>query len=66
MKKVTDLIWEAIEMGIDRERAIEYIDASLDEVRGAENRAPLDEEELAEEEYQSFIDAFESELEGRE
>lgn len=66
MKKVTDLIWEAIEMGIEKERAIEYIDASLDNERGAENRAPLSEEEITEEEYQEFLDMFESIIEWRE
>lgn len=66
MKKVTDLIWQAVDMGIDRERAIEYIDASLDNERGAENRQPLDKEELTEKEYQEFLDMFESIIEGRE
>lgn len=66
MRKVTDLIEKAIEIGIDKERAIEYIDASLDNERGAENRQPLDEEELTEKEYQEFIDMFESIIEGRE
>lgn len=66
MRKVTDLIEKAIEIGIDKERAIEYIDASLDNERGAENRAPLSEEELTEKEYQEFIDMFEAIIEGRE
>lgn len=66
MRKVTDLIEKAIEIGINKERAIEYVDASLDNERGAENRAPLSEEELTEKEYQDFLDAFESELEWRE
>lgn len=66
MRKVTDLIEKAIEIGIDKERAIEYIDASLDNERGAENRLSLSEEEITEEEYQEFLDMFESIIEGRE
>lgn len=66
MKKVTDLIWQAVDMGIDRERAIEYIDASLDNERGAENRAPLDEEEITYQEYEDFIYMFKCIIEGRE
>lgn len=66
MKKVTDLIWQAVDMGIDKESAIEYIDASLDNERGAENRAPLDEEEITYQEYEDFIYMFECIIEGRE
>ena len=44
MKKTIDLLNEAMELGFDRETALESIDASLDNEVGFENRKPLMEE----------------------
>lgn len=47
--KTIELLNKAVELGFDREKALADIDASLDEIIGAENRKPIAEEEISEE-----------------
>ena len=47
--KTIELLNKAVELGFSREKALADIDASLDEVIGAENRKPIAEEEISEE-----------------
>jgi hypothetical protein len=44
--KTIELLNKAVELGFDREKALVDIDASLDEIIGAENRKPITEEEV--------------------
>lgn len=44
--KTIELLNKAVELGFSREKALADIDASLDEIIGAENRKPITEEEL--------------------
>lgn len=46
--KTIELLNKAVELGLDREKALAEIDASLDEIIGADNRKPLTEEEISE------------------
>lgn len=46
--KTIELLNKAVELGFDRERCLCDIDASLDEIIGADNRKPLAEEEISE------------------
>lgn len=50
-------------IGIDREKALADIDASLDEIIGAENRKPITEEEVSEELASDILLGFECEKE---
>lgn len=63
MKKTIDLLNKVVEMGFDRENALEDIDASLDAV--LEERQDLCEEEISEELYNDIIFGFECVLENR-
>ena len=45
--KTIELLNKAVELGFDREKVLADIDASLDNVIGAENRKPLAEEEIS-------------------
>lgn len=47
--KTIELLSKAVELGFSREKALADIDASLDEVIGAENRKSITEEEISEE-----------------
>lgn len=47
--KTIELLNKAVKLGFGREKALADIDASLDEVIGAENRKPIAEEEVSEE-----------------
>lgn len=44
-----------MEMGIDREKAIEIINADLDFILGFENRKPLSEEKISKELFKNII-----------
>lgn len=44
--KTIELLNKAVELGFSREKALADIDASLDEIIGAENRKPIEKEEL--------------------
>ena len=61
MKKTIDLLNEAMELGFDREAALESIDASLDNEVGFENRKPLMEEEITDEMYSDILFGFKCE-----
>lgn len=63
MKKTIDLVNEVMELGFNREEALEGIDASLDNEVGFENRKPLMEEEISEELYESILEGFREEAE---
>jgi hypothetical protein len=45
--KTIELLNKAVGLGFDREKALADIDASLDEVIGAENRKPIEEENIS-------------------
>lgn len=47
--KTIELLNKAVELGIDREKALADIDVSLDELIGVENRKPITEEKISEE-----------------
>ena len=43
--KTIELLNKAVELGFDKEKVLADIEASLDEIIGADNRKPLTEEE---------------------
>lgn len=59
--KTTELLNKAVKLGFDREKALADIDASLDEIIGAENRKPIAEEEVSEELANDILLGFECE-----
>ena len=61
--KTIELLNKVVELGFDREKALADIDASLDEIIGAENRKPLAEEEISEELASDILLGFECEKE---
>ena len=65
MKRTIDLLNEVVEMGFDREEALENIDASIDNEIGFENRKALIEELISEELYNNIKDGFIEALDGR-
>lgn len=56
--KTIELLNKAVELGFDREMALEDIDSSLDEVIGVENRKPIAEEEVEEELANNILFGF--------
>lgn len=54
---------KGVELGFSREKALADIDASLDEIIGAENRKPITEEEVSEELASDILLGFECEKE---
>lgn len=61
--KTTELLNKAVKLGFDREKALADIDASLDEIIGAENRKPITEKEVSEELASNILLGFECEKE---
>ena len=61
--KTIELLNKAVELGFSREKALADIDASLDEIIGAENRKPIAEEEISEELANDILFGFECEKE---
>lgn len=61
--KTIELLNKVVKLGFDREKALADIDASLDEVIGAENRKPITEEEVSEELVSDILFGFECEKE---
>lgn len=61
--KTIELLNKAVKLGFDREKALVDIDASLDEIIGAENRKPIAEEEISEELASDILSGFECEKE---
>lgn len=61
--KTAELLNKAVELGFSREKALADIDASLDEIIGAENRKPIAEEEIGEELASDILLGFECEKE---
>ena len=61
--RTLDLLNKVVKLGIDREKALADIDASLDEIIGAENRKPIAEEEISEELASDILLGFECEKE---
>lgn len=59
--KTIELLNKAVELGFDREKALADIDASLDEIIGAENRKPIIEEEVSEKLANDILFGFECE-----
>lgn len=66
MKTTLDLLNEVVEMGFDRTKALESIDASLDNVFGFENRKEIRDEELSDELYNDILYGFKCEIEENE
>lgn len=58
-----ELLNKVVELGVDREKALADIDASLDEIIGAENRKSITEEEVSEELASDILFGFECEKE---
>jgi hypothetical protein len=61
--RTLDLLNKVVKLGFDREKALVDIDASLDEIIGAENRKPIAEEEISEELASDILLGFECEKE---
>lgn len=61
--KTIELLNKVIELGFSREKALAGIDASLDEIIGAENRKSITEEEVNEELANDILFGFECEEE---
>lgn len=61
--KTIELLDKVVEFGFSREKALADIDASLDEVIGAENRKLITEEEISEELANDILFGFECEKE---
>lgn len=62
--KTVDLLNEVVEkFGYDQEKALEAIDAALDDEIGFENRKPIEEEVLSDELYEAILLGFECENE---
>lgn len=61
--KTIELLNKVVGLGFDREKALADIDASLDEIIGAENRKPIIEEEVSEELASNILLGFECEKE---
>lgn len=61
--KTIELLNKVVKLGFDREKALADIDASLDEIIGAENRKPITEEEVSEELANDILFGFECEEE---
>jgi hypothetical protein len=61
--RTLDLLNKVVKLGFDREKALADIDASLDEIIGAENRKPIAEEEISEELASNILLGFECEKE---
>ena len=61
--KTIELLNKVVKLGFDREKALADIDASLDEIIGAENRKPIAEEEISEELASDILLGFECEKE---
>lgn len=61
MKKTIDLLNEVVALGFDREEALADIDASLD--AELEERKPLMEEEISDEQYEDILFGFKCEEE---
>ena len=65
MKTTENLLEEVIELGFNKDAALESIDASLDEELGFENRKPIEEEKLSDEIYETILLGFQCEAEWR-
>ena len=61
--KTIELLNKVIELGIEREKALVGIDASLDEIIGLENRKDLADEEISEELANDILFGFKCEIE---
>jgi hypothetical protein len=61
--KTIELLNKVVKLGFDRGKALVDIDASLDEIIGAENRKPIAEEEISEELASDILLGFECEKE---
>ena len=61
MKRTVELLNEVVEMGFNREDALEEIDASLE--TELEERKPLAEEEISDELYEDILFGFKCEVE---
>ena len=61
--RTIELLNKAIELGFNREKALVYIDASLDEIIGVENRKALVDEEISEEIANDILFGFKCEIE---
>lgn len=61
--KTIELLNKVVKLGFDRGKALADIDASLDEIIGAENRKPIAEEEISEELANDILFGFECEKE---
>lgn len=59
--KTIELLNKVVELGFSREKALADIDASLDEIIGAENRKSITEEEISEELANDILFGFECE-----
>ena len=64
-EKTIDLLNEVVEMGYNREKALEDIDVCLDQIIGYENRESLESETISDDVYDDIYNGFLDELEYR-
>lgn len=65
MKTTLELLNKVIELGFDKDEALESIDASLDDEFGYENRKPIEKEQISDELYETILLGFQCEAEWR-
>lgn len=63
MRKTIDLLNEVVDLGFDRDEALQNIDAALEEE--LKERKDLTEEEIPDEIYECMLDGFKQVLECR-
>ena len=63
MQLLEEVLEEVMEIGFDKEYALDQIDAGLDDEFGFDNRKYLNEEELSDELYGNFIQGFKAQAE---
>lgn len=65
MKTTAKLLEEVIELGFNKDEALESIDMALDDEFGYENRKPIEKEQISDELYETILLSFQCEAEWR-
>lgn len=63
MKTTENLLEEVIELGFNKDEALESIDKALDVEIGLEKRNPIDKEQISDELYETILLSFQCEAE---
>lgn len=62
MKTTLELLNEVVELGFNKDEALESIDMALDDEFGYKNRKPIEKEQISDELYETILDSFKCEL----